>query len=351
MMIDYLAGRIILPRPLPRPIDGGHFVSIDEDGTVERATAKRKWVAGSFEAGMHIRAPGIHELEFTGNPAKFLQGHNLWGPSDPRELLWDALQRIEASGALPCSLASLGLSTPDAMACHTQLSRVDCTCMMLADSLGDVLLALRSLRVAGRLRDRGRSGLPHPWQRGDGVSFGSKPGKSMTHRSITFYSKGQDAIVHPLPGPMMADAETIEWTNKSLRCEVRLGRNYLKKRALRELHQWTEKSALGEFEQVFERMDMNGSDEQPAALADLPAHLQTSYGAWLGGMDLQSILSKRTFYRHRQAILEAVSVDIAIPRPTEPTAQLVPIKRIIELRPAGRPPFADRIERLLSQAA
>lgn len=99
------------------------------------------------------------------------------------------------------------------------------------------------------------------------------------------------------------------------------------------------------------RMDMNGSDEQPAALADLPAHLKVTYAAWVSGADLRSILSKPTFYRQRQAILQAIDVDISIPRPTEPTAQIVPLRRIVELEPAGRPSWADRIERALSEAA
>jgi len=350
-MIDYLTGIIDLPRPLPCPINGGHFVRVDETGQIEVSTARRKSVLGSFEAVMQIRAPGIHQLEFSGNPAKFLQGHNLWGSSDPAQLLWDALRRMEAAGALPCSLASLGLISAESVANVTNLSRVDCTVMLLAPRWGDVQAVLRSLRVAGRLRDRGASGLPHAWATGTGVTFGAGPGGSARHRSITFYSKGEDVTVHPLPEPMASDEEAREWVNRALRCEVRLGGNYLRKRGLRALQSWTDQTALQQWNEMMARIDMNGSDEQPAALADLPAHLRTSYGAWLAGMDLRSILSKPTFYRQRQAIMQAVHVDIAIPRSTEPSAQVVPIRRIIELEPAGRPSFADRIERLLAQAA
>ena len=349
-MIDYLTARISLSHPLPRPIDGGKFVRLDENDQIEVSTARRKRVIGSHEAVMQLRAPGVYEIELSGNPAKFLQGHNLWGTSDPVALLWAVLQRMETAGVFGCSLASLGLLSPALMAHSTSLSRVDCTVMLLAATPGDVLGALGSLRVAGRLRDRGKSGLPHPWEKGDGVTFGSKPGKSFRHRSITFYSKGQDVTVHPLPDLMMADLEVIDWANLCLRSEVRLGGNYLRKTGLRGLHEWTDETALREWNAMMARMDMNGSDEQPAALADLSPHLQTAYGAWLSGMDLRAILSKTTFYRQRQAILKAIDVDIAIPRPKEPTAKVVPIKRIIELKPAGRPAFADRIERELSAA-
>lgn len=350
-MIDYLTARIRLFRQLPEHIHGGHFVRVDESGNVERSTARRKSVLGSHEATIQLRAPSLGEIEISGNPAKFVQGHNLWGSSDPAAVLWAALQRIEAVGALPCSLAEVGLLGPDALAVCTSVSRVDCTVMLLGDTYGDVVSSLRSMRVAGRLRDRGKSGLPHPWDRGDGVTFGSKPGKRFTHRSLTFYSKGQDVAVHPLPDAMMQDRELRDWAERCLRCEVRLGSNYLRKRGLDSLGAWTENTALDEWNSMMARMDMNGSDEKPEALEKLPPRLQAAYGAWQAGMDLQVMYARRTFYRYRSDILKALDVDIAIPRSTQPTAQIVPIKRVIELTPAGRPAFADRVEALLESAA
>lgn len=350
VMIDWLTARLRLPMRLPKPIDGGKFVRIDENGQVEVTTPRRKYVQGSHEAGLMLRAPSVYEIEISGNLVKFLQGHNLWGTNDPVVLLWAVLQRLEALGIFGCSLGSLGISSPSLMAYCTELSRVDCTVMLLAETLGDVRSALRSLRVSGRLRDRGESGLPHAWEKGEGVTFGAKPGKSARHRSLTFYSKGLDVKVHPLPNVMAADEELRNWVDRCLRSEVRLGSNYLRKSGLRCLSDWTDETALCEWEKMMARMDMNGSDEQPAALANLPAHLQVTYAAWVSGADLRSILSKPTYYRQRQAILEATGVDIAIPRSTEPTAQIVPIKRIIELQPAGRPSFADRVEATLAAA-
>lgn len=353
MMIDYLTARISLPRPLPFPINGGQFVRLTESGEIERTTALRKRVLGSFEAALQIRAPGIHELEISGNPVKFMQGHNLWGVSCPTAALWASLLHLEASGALPVPLRALGLLGPASLADVTELSRVDCTAMLVADRWHDVLTVLRSLRVAGRLRDRGASGLPHPWpeSQGGGVTFGGRPGQTARHRQLTFYAKGKETTVHPLPDAISDDAELIEWVARCLRCEVRLGTNYLRKRGLRPLATWTEETAGIEWSQMMERIDMNGSDEKPEALAGLPHHLQLTYAAWESGADLKSMLSLPTYYRKRAAILKALGVDIAIPRPKDPTAQIIPFKRVIELRPAGRPAFADRIDRMLSGAA
>lgn len=353
MMIDYLTARISLPRPLPAPINGGHFLRVDEAGEIERTTALRKRVLGSYEAALQIRAPGIHELEISGNPVKFMQGHNLWGTSCPTAALWAALVHLEASGALPVPLHALGLLGPSTLADVTQLSRVDCTAMLLADRWHDVEVVLRSLRVAGRLRDRGASGLPHPWpeSQGGGVTFGGRPGQSARHRQLTFYAKGKETTVHPLPDAIGDDGELIEWVARCLRCEVRLGTNYLRKRGLRALAAWTDETAGTEWAEMMERIDMNGSDENLEALENLPPRLKAAYGAWLSGMDLQSIYSRSVFYRHRADLLKAIGVDVAIPRPKDPTAQIIPFKRVIELRPAGRPAFADRIDRMLSGAA
>ena len=350
-MIDWITARIKLEARLPKPINGGQFVRIDENGEIELCTARRKRVAGSHESSLQVRAPGVYEIEIQGNATKFLRGHNLWGANSPLKLLWAVLTRLEALNVFGCSLASLGLSSPAMLAFAATLSRVDCTVMLLAETPGDVRGVLRSLRVAGRLRDRGRSGLPHPWENSHNVTFGAKPGKTARHRSITFYDKGEEVDnIHPLPELIAMDDELTKWVNRCLRAEVRLGANYLRKSGLRSLSAWTDRTALEEWNVMMARIDMNGSDEQPAELAGLPAHLQVTYAAWVSGADLRSILMRRTYYRQRQAILEATGADIAIPRPKVPTAQIVPIKRVIELEPAGRPSFADRIDAALAAA-
>lgn len=353
MMIDFISARIKLPRPLPVPVNGGLFVRVDEHGEIERTTALRKRIVGSHETALQIRAPGVHELEITGNPVKFVQGHNLWGSSCPVSALWAALVRLEALGALPVPLRALGLLGPSTLAETAEFSRIDCTAMLLADRWVDVEAVLRSLRVAGRLRDRGASGLPYPWpeSQGGGVTFGGRPGQSARHRQLVFYAKGKEVKVHPLPDCIGDDPQLNEWLARCLRCEVRLGTNYLRKRGLRAPAMWTEERAGMEWNEMMERMDMNSSEETPEALAQLPAHLQVAYAAWLGGADLKSMFPRNTFYRKRAGILKALAVDIAIPRASEPSAEIVPFRRIIELRPAGRPDFADRIDALLARNA
>jgi len=350
MMIDYLRGRIRLPVPLPCTVHDGHFMSVDALGGVQTVTAKRKRVVGSFEAVMMLRAPSTGEIEFEGNPAKFLQGHNLYGTDDPIALLWAALCRIEATpGALPCKLADIGLVSADGLSLYTELSRVDCTAMFLLDTPGDVDAFLRAAQVAGRLRDRGRSGLGKAYA-GGGVVFGDASGKSFTHRQIIWYSKGRELQKNSLPEPFMGRDDAMGWVKRTLRCEVRLGRNYLKKAGLRVLSDWSAEKTASEWRSMVDRMDWNEADVQPANLDGLSPTLRGVHAMWLTGADLSQVYPRRTFYRHRSAILKALSVDISIPCPKEPTAHVVPIKRRIELKLAGRPPWADEIDAELRKA-
>ena len=349
MMIDWLTCRIGLPKKLPAHIVGGHQIRVDEDGHVERSFPLRKSVAGSFESSLTVRAPCVYEVEVSGNCAKFLQGHNLYGPSDPAELLWATLQRLEALGIFGCSLADIGLSSRAMMTTCTRVSRVDCTSMLMAETMADVLGTLRHLRVNGRLRNRGRSGLPQAFERGHGVTFGAGKGKTAQHRSITFYSKGEETRLptHRIADVLANDSEVMLWVDRSLRCEVRLGAKYLAKTGLRELMEWDRETAAKEWMSVMERVDTNGAQLRPETVDDLPDHLRLAFGSWRSGEDLKSILPHRKFYRYRRAILEAVGVDIAIPMPKEPTSNVVPFREVIRLEPAGRPPWAVRIDREL----
>lgn len=343
-MIDWLTVRI--PVNLPRPINGGWFVKVDRDGTIETRTPTRLIVPGSFSSSLTVRAPSTSELEVTGNPCKFLQGHNLYGTDDPIELLWAALLKLESMGddVLPCSLEEAGLHGPESLFSAT-VSRIDCTAMLSLETPGDVLSWIRSAHATGTLTHRGRGVM-----REGTLVYGDAAGRSCTHSQIVLYSKGQEVAAHPLPPMMMADFEVLEWTNRCLRAEVRLGRNLLRKMGLRSLGQWNAVVAANMWSEKMARLDFNQDVAKPAVIDELPRNLRVVYSAWTSGADLREMFSRRTFYRHRRQLLDLANVDIAIPPPTVPTAQIIPLKRVLEAVPAGRPAWADRIDDQLRQS-
>lgn len=342
-MIDWVSCRI--PVTLPAPIAGGHTVTLDRAGNVERTTPHRLRVAGSFESSLAIRAPSTTELEITGNPVKWLQGHNLYGPDDLRALLWAVLERLEPH--LGCSLPDAGLASPDDLS-RAVLTRVDCTMMLHLDTPLDVLSWIRSAYATGSARRRGRGVMKEGT-----LVYGDATGKNFARWQIVIYSKGQEVADHHLPALMMADAEVLNWVNRCLRVEVRLGRLELEKQGLRNLSGWTPVAAGKMWSEKVSSLSFNdqvSTDE--IDLEKLPQHLRGTYAQWKLGADLRKMLTKPMFYRHRAAIMELTRVDVAVPPASASlaTAKIVPIKRALEAVPAGRPAWADRIDRELRAA-
>jgi II/X family phage/plasmid replication protein len=63
-------------------------VKLDPDGQIEWQTSCRVQVEGTHEQGISVRSVGgdgqgmATHLSLSGNPSKFLQGHNIFGSDD-----------------------------------------------------------------------------------------------------------------------------------------------------------------------------------------------------------------------------------------------------------------------------
>lgn len=364
-MIDWVTCRV--PVNLPAPIAGGWTVKIDQYGVERVRTPHRLPVEGSFSSSLTIRAPSTSELEISGNPTKWLQGHNLYGSDDLAGLLWAALQRLEP--VLGVGLGEIGLDSPKALQA-TILTQIHCTEMLQLDTLGDVLSWIRAAYATGYARRRGRGVM-----REGTLVFGHAQGKSMTRWQIVIYAKGQEIEDHPLPELMATDPEVREWVARCLRVEVRIGRTELKERGLRTLGGWSSGLASGIESLPGTAPDLRGASPRIAGTAPdlwsekvgtlsfndeavcdtvdlmkLPRHVRGTYAQWKLGADLRDTMTKPTFHRHRTAIQRLTGVDVAVPPASSAIARVIPIKRTLEARPAGRPPWADRIDAKLRDA-
>lgn len=349
-MIDYLRCRV--PIVLPRPIDDGCTLKMTAGGVVVSRTPHRLKIPspGSYAASIHVRSVSSGELEIEGNPVKFLQGHNLYGTDDLPALLLATLERVLAAPEINTTLAQCGVHSLHDID-GTVITRVDVTYMLALDTPGDVQAWIRSAYANGSANRRGRGVM-----RGATLVFGDAEGKSFSRWQIVIYSKGQEIEAHPLPHFMMSDPAVLQWVQRALRVEVRLGRLELQKQGLRCLSGWLESAdASPDIPRMWRskvaQLDFNNSAETHFDLEILPLSLRSTFAAWRAGVDPRITLSRATFYRYRRQLQEVAGVDIAIPLQTAPpTAQIVPIKRILEARPAGRPDWADRIDTELRAA-
>lgn len=340
-MIDWVTCR--LPCLLPAPIAGGWTVKLNQDGSERSRTPHRLSIEGSHSSSLTIRAPSRTELEISGNVAKWLQGHNLYGSDDLQALLWATLQRLEPH--LGGDLASIGFASPAALS-DGILTRVDCTEMLQLQSPADVLSWIRSAYATGSASRRGRGVM-----REGTLIFGDAQGKSFTRWQIVIYAKGQEIEAHPLPAPMKDDAEVTQWTKRCLRVEVRFGRLELQKLDLRNVGQWTSAAAGVLWSDKLGTLAFNDvAKSDSVELVNLPSKLRGTFAQWKLGADLRQTMTKATFYKHRADILRLTGVDVAVPPAAKTTATVVPIKRTLEARPVSRPAWADRIDAQLREA-
>lgn len=331
-MIDWLTCKV--PCILPAAIVDGATVKLDRDGTELCRTPHRLPVSGSFESSILVRAVSPRELEISGNLAKWLQGHNLYGPDCPRELLAAALERLSA--VLCLDYASC---FPDALQSATRVSRIDCTYMADLPDAPAVHAWLRSAYATGSAVHRGRGVMQ------DGtLVFGHARGKSFQHWQLVCYAKGDEIRRHRLPPAMQQCVDVQPWADRCLRLEVRLGRLLLERAGLSTLSGWNEGAARSQWDSAMSKLQFSEVEHDKTAADALPLPSKAAFALWKTGHDLREVYSNRSFYRHRAAIRKALSIDVAVPPPSAATADIVPIRRRLEAVIVGRPSWADRVD-------
>ena len=199
-MIDWVT--CILPLDHVQGSDGplwnGSFMSIVPDPEkgemVEWEKLKRLPVEGSHSARINIASAtdseGRPAIWLSGNPAKFLQGHNIFGSDDLHGLVIEMALRVCDSLRIKPSAENLALWVAGVI----ELFRVDVTYSLGLGNRNRVRSALRSLDATGHLRHRGRGQFY-----GDAITWGGgSKGKPGSRRwSLTAYALSLIHISEP----------------------------------------------------------------------------------------------------------------------------------------------------------
>ena len=77
-MIDWVTAKL----PCDNNIRSGCVAKLDADGNVEWLTQSFMSVEGSHDSSVSIKALTPQTIVISGNPVKWLQGHNLFGTND-----------------------------------------------------------------------------------------------------------------------------------------------------------------------------------------------------------------------------------------------------------------------------
>lgn len=329
-MIDWISARFRCDHA--EDIQGGWVVSLAADQTVEWQVLKSFPVVGSHFEKMMVRSSPCYpgQVEFSGCPAKFLQGHNIFGSSDLRGLTVAVIERIVRILALKPSEEDRS-SWKDGC---IKLARVDLTESFDLGNRSRVHTAIKALSESSYLVHRGRASV----SKESTVYWG----KHSRRWSLKAYSKGDEieAAKHRLPSELR-DSMLPAFADGLLRVEVVMRSMELKSVGLDSLMAWSENTPKTLYSHYLEGLQISENAVLNAeTLSGLAPRAQLAYNSWREGHDLRQMLPRKTFYRYRKELL-ALGVDIAVVQPRrQKTTNVVPLRIVLQAVPVSVPDWA-----------
>jgi II/X family phage/plasmid replication protein len=309
----------------------GYVTSTSAEGEVEWIKSKRLEYEGSHSSKITVctgdALGGYPGLRISGCPGKFLQGHNIFGSDDIVGLTLEMLYRVCASLHLVPTETEQGFWDLGLI----NMLRVDDTQSRDLGTLPRVLTAIRSLSETAKLKFRGR---------GEFNGHSLLYGKGSRHFSTTLYAKGAELKVkaHQLPHGLQ-ETSLLAYAQGLLRIEHRLMGMFLRKKELHILANWGENTPSELHSELLSGLEIaDATMIDTGKLAGLPAALRTSYVLWTTGVDLRTVISRKTFYRHRSLLKQSHGIDISIPQPADAPSNVVPLKVVLHAMPVPDAP-------------
>lgn len=334
-MIDWLTFDVVCPHD-PAVFSAGFVLCVDANGETEWMSKRRLVVPGSYDSKITVKAapgsdPGIM-LRFSGNPTKWLQGHNIFGSDDLRGLARDLVVGVFAAFNHPLDPQTISALQMGAFT----LLRVDINYSWLVPTGPDALEFIRSLSASAYLLHRGRGELTKEstcsWGKGSQYWW-----MKAYHKGTELKDKG-----HMLPLDLAATPSLVQHADRCVRFEVQLNSKELKRRGLNVAAAWhdcTPSELHSGYLQRLEISDATMSRKQTPP-PGLPDKLMAVYQLWADGHDLRKLYPRATWYRHRKALKE-YGINIAVQQPRKDDAEkVVPLRSVLVAQPAGIPEWA-----------
>lgn len=332
-MIDWLDFVVPLAHEVgpTGPLYGGEIISTTKDGQdIEWSVGKRLKLEGSHSSTITVSSStmswGGQAVRISGNPAKLFQGHNLFGSNDLPGLVFAMLDLVCRTFGLEPAGTDLDFIERGLI----ELLRADVTESYDFGSEERVMAAIFALDRTANLKFRGRG-----QYNGHSLLFG----KGSRHWSLTLYCKAKEIKTkgHKLH-PLLQATSLPSFADGSLRAELRLHSQYLRRAGLHLVANWGDNTTE----------DLHGSHIallqiaeavmiEPAALPGLRAGLRSTYTLWQAGHDVRQLVSRRTFYRHRRELLE-LGVDIGVKQPPPAESNVVPLRVVLTGTPVRTVP-------------
>lgn len=296
-MIDWITAEV--PFTHSDCLISGRVCFINSDGVLEWETSKALSVEGSYSSKILVKSVGHNRIYFSGNPAKYLQGHNLFGSNSPRKLVYAFLDRLAADLGLSPTLGDRLRWRSG----HYDLKRIDIAECFRLPSTADVDTWIRaaSRLVRGKHQQVSAYG-------GETIYVGQRSRRI----SLKIYNKARELVKHPLDERVPNRGRLLEYAKGLLRVEVVLRSQELKDRGLARVEHWKSATATEILRERIGRLEMPEKMRLTSTECDeLPPRLQAVVKLWETGQDLRALYAKATFYRYRSE-LRKYGIDISV---------------------------------------
>ncbi len=329
-MIDWITAIIPCSNLENVPLHDGSYCRITSDGEMDWEKAIPKSIPGSHDSSIRVSrdmTSSFSRIRVDGNPAKWLQGHNIFGSNDLIGLVNNLMERL-------IEIIPLYPMENDrklwAEGCY-MLNRVDCTEMWELPRRQDVVSWLNVAQHQAKSR-HGR-----PIMTGGTLYFG----KNSRAWSFKFYSKGEEvnAKNHKLPTTLPFLDNLNKFAGNKLRGELVLRKRELEKQDYHYAANWTDETSREFFTQYLSKIQFSDQFRLTnTALESLSPRLLLAHNSWVEGHDLRSILPKNTFYRYRREMMK-YGIDISVSKPKN-HIKPIPIKDVIFRETVQTPQWA-----------
>lgn len=327
-MIDWVTAKLSCDNTLR----GGCVAKLDADGNVLWLTESYVAVEGSHDSSISIKALTPQTIVISGNPVKWLQGHNLFGTNDLVALMAAFFSSLYEDMAEQGLNPTIEQSDAIKQGRYT-VSRIDVNETWHLKNQADVKAWIRAASQKTIMPYRGRgvfSGDTLYWGKGSKLWF------------LKCYSKGDEISSKKSNYPAaLRTPEMLLYADKALRLEVQLCSKFLRDTGFNMPCNWQPDTARMLLLGCVRNLEMSNNFKlSDDVVSSLPRKLRTYYKLWLYGDDLRQDMTKATYYRIRKQ-LKAYDIDISIVRDVDKIADnVIPLIRVLEAEPVGIPSWA-----------
>ena len=227
-MIDWVTAKM----PCRNTLETGGIIKYNKDGGIEWLSQSWLPVQGSHDSNIVIKPMTDNTIQISGNPTKWLQGHNLFGTNDLKWLMYrfycDLHERLCDDGLNPTMQQYEQVEQG-----NYTVSRVDVNETWHLANQSEVMAWIRSAGEKMSLKRRGRGVFS-----GDTLYWGKQKKDNFWY--LKCYSKGDEINGKKSNFPKeLRTPSMLQYADKALRLEMTIARKALNEWQINTPCNWT----------------------------------------------------------------------------------------------------------------